>query len=323
MSHAAPVRVSHVGAGRFSRLAHGPALQRLASGAAPAVRLEGICDLDPTRPERAERFKQDFGYRQRFADVDEMIEATTPDLVVCSVPPRRAGALLRRVLSRGVAVFTEKPPATSARESTELAGLAADAGALAYVAFNRRRMPAVEFAKTWVQTTDTLRRVRACLARVDRREPDFVTTTGVHAIDTLRYLAGEIVEIASATTRPRHGSGCNVVASLRCDSGVTAALDIRVDASMALERYTLDCDASIVDVCICAPYSDASLWAGVRVHRGRDLVREVPADADWLNAAGILDEHRACLRALASRTPIDCSLEDAGRSMAVAEKIAM
>lgn len=316
-----PLRVVQVGAGRFSRLAHGPALQRLAAGADPAVRLEGVCDLDPTRPERAETFKHDFGYQRRFADVDEMIAATAPDLIVCSVPPGRSAALLRRVLPRGIAVFTEKPPAATAREARELADLASRSRTLTYVAFNRRRMPAIELAKDWVRRSDRLRHVHATLRRVDRREPHFLIMTGVHAIDTVRYLAGDVRVVDSIAHATRHGGGLNVTASLQFDAGITGAVEICVDAPMAVERYTLVCEASTVDVTVCAPYSDASFWAGIRIHRGARLELEVAADHDWLNAAGIMAEHRACLRSIAGQAPPDCSLDDACRSMAVVERM--
>jgi predicted dehydrogenase len=321
MGASPPYRVVQIGAGRFSRRAHGPALQRLAAGPDPIVRLEGICDLDAARPDRAGRFAHDFGHARCFSDVQRMIDDAAPDLIVCSVPPRWTPAVLRTLLPRGIAIFTEKPPARSAREAIELAELAARVTPFTYVAFNRRRMPAVEFAERWVRETDRLVRIRAQLLRVDRREPDFLITTGIHAIDTLRYLGGEASAVASTSSTPRHGCGRNYDARLRFETGVTGDLQIRVDAAIDIERYTLHCDTSIVDVSVCAPYSDASLWAGVRVYRGSQIEMEQAADRDWLIAAGIIDEHLACVRSLADGVPPDCGLADASRSMTLADSI--
>lgn len=307
-----PYRVVQIGAGRFSRLAHGPALQQLAAGPAPAVRLEGICDVDPLRPERAERFRDDFGYARSFADVARMLDEAAPDLVVCSVQSDWTPTIVRLALRRGLAVFTEKPPARTARESADLADMAARSQTLTYVAFNRRRMPSVEFAKAWIGGHDRLVGLRARLLRVNRRADDFLMTTGVHAIDTLRYLAGEVIGIESS-------SGTRT--SLHFNQGVRGDLEIRVDAPIAVERYTLTCEESVVDVTVGTPYSDASLWAGVQVRRGTHVETVLAADRDWLRAAGIIDEHRACLRSLAAQAESDCSLADASRTMAVAEAI--
>ena len=72
-------RIAHVGAGEWSRYAHGPALQRLAQQS--IVSLELICDL---QIERARAFREQFHYRLASDNIHEMLAEARPDAIVCT-----------------------------------------------------------------------------------------------------------------------------------------------------------------------------------------------------------------------------------------------
>ena len=71
------------------------------------------------------------------------------------------------------------------------------------VAFNRRYVPLLAELRERIRLLPagaTLQHVRYEMVRVNRRDPDF-STTAVHAIDAVRFIAGaDFAESASATS---------------------------------------------------------------------------------------------------------------------------
>ena len=112
---------------------HGPTLQRLAQRS--LVSLEVICDL---QLERAEEFRNQFGYRLASDNIDDALEHARPDAIVCTVQPSATAALVKSLLPLGVPLFIEKPPGISLVEARSLAAASEAAKVLTFVAFNRR-----------------------------------------------------------------------------------------------------------------------------------------------------------------------------------------
>ena len=100
-----PFRIAHVGAGEWSRYAHGPALQRLAQQS--VVSLELICDL---QIERARTFREQFHFRLASDNIHKMLAEARPDAIVCAVQPSATAELVKSLLPLGIPIFTEKPP---------------------------------------------------------------------------------------------------------------------------------------------------------------------------------------------------------------------
>jgi predicted dehydrogenase len=316
--HAAPV-LAHVGAGRFSRTAHGPALRRLADERPPRVTLDGIADLDPSRPDRARRFCRDFGYRAAHRDLGELMQKVCPDVFVCVVDPLRTAAAVADLLRTGIPVLLEKPPGQSSADAGGLAHLSLTHSTLHYVAFNRRRVPAVESARCWLSNRGTPCYARAAMLRQGRRGPNFAITTGIHAVDTIRYLTGE-VHWMNAWVTSSESTSRDYGATLCFESGTRGDIFLSMDSTETRESYVFEYDDSTrAEVTIGTPYSDPSIWAGFRVARGGRVLLEEQAPADRLVAIGIMGEYDAFLHALSAGRQPDCSLVDAWRSMIVAE----
>ena len=79
------------------------------------------------------------------------------------------------------------------------------------VSVNRRFMPFLNNALTWTRAAGPLRYVYARLLRHARTEPEFLWTTAVHAVDALRYVAGEL---ATAQIRALGKGGTTGTASI-------------------------------------------------------------------------------------------------------------
>jgi predicted dehydrogenase len=93
-----------VGVGSAATRAHLPAL--CAAEAEGTVRVVGACDPDPARRDAVLAVHPDAA---GFADNDEMLEATAPDLLVIATPPSAHLGEMAAALGRGVHVLCEKP----------------------------------------------------------------------------------------------------------------------------------------------------------------------------------------------------------------------
>ena len=304
-----------IGAGPFNRHNHAPALQRLAAGSAPAVALDAVCDLDL---DKAKRYAQDFGFRAAFGDLHEMIRSARPDAVYVLVPPAAAADVLCQVLPYGLPTFTEKPPGVTVEQAERVADLAAAHGQITYVAFNRRRTPALVKLKAWAAEHGPPRYVHATMLRTKRREEVFATGTAIHPLDALRYLAGDVAHIRTEA-QPYPGAVCRDF-RVRLDfvSGLTADLHVIVDSGVQLERYVVYTEGQTAEATVPGAYSSAHFCPGFRVHAGREVVEDCRAVDDPLVACGFLGEHEAFLRAIEQGESPDCSLQDARHSVRLA-----
>jgi myo-inositol 2-dehydrogenase / D-chiro-inositol 1-dehydrogenase len=234
-----------IGCGEHAASSHGPAQARYAA-AHPDLDLAACCDLDP---ERAVQHRERFGFSRSYTDPLVMLDEEKPDAAVLVVPESMTSVLGCAVLERGVPVLIEKPPG---RTLTELDRLIAAAETRTgrtkpvphQVAFNRRFVPLVQETRRRLAALgppSAIHHVHYEMTRVDRRDRDF-STTAIHGIDAVRFLAG--ADYARATFRyqelPRHGPGvCNIQMDAVMESGATAHLAFHPVAGVVVERATI------------------------------------------------------------------------------------
>lgn len=190
-----------VGAGYFSAF-HFEAWTRLET-----VQLTAICDVNP---EAAQSVANRFGIARTYVDYAEMLDAEKPDFVDVITRPDSHLSLTKDAVSRGIAVICQKPLAPTIGECRELVAVASDAGVPLMVHENFRFQPwyreirqmldqgtigdRLHSISTRTRTGDGWQK-DAYLARQPyfRTMPKFlIFETGVHFIDTFRFLGGEI-----------------------------------------------------------------------------------------------------------------------------------
>jgi predicted dehydrogenase len=281
----------------------------------PAISLEAICDLNP---ERAELFHRSFGYARTYTDFRLMIDQVQPDLIYVMVHPAATADVLEVVLPLGIPTFTEKPPGVTIAEAERLADLAAKRGTLNYVAFNRRRIPALEGLKLWVETNRPVRYVRAEMLRNRRLEEDFAVGTAIHPLDFLRYLCGDVARVSTITLPHAQAGARDYLVRLEFEGGALADLCVLVDCGLRRERYLAQTSNASLEVTVGAGYSSAFCVAGVREFRDDQLVLETAASDDPLAAGGFLTEHESFLDAVSRGHLPDCCLQDAYHSLRLA-----
>ena len=230
------MKVCQIGCGEHARVAHGPSQRRCAAERRDLV-LAGCCDLDPVR---AESFRRDFGFTRAFADPAAMLDAERPDAVVVVVPVEKTVAVGSLVLERRIPLLLEKPPGETVAEVDRLIA-AAEGGRVPHqVAFNRRFAPLVRELRRRIEEAGPVQHLHYEMTRVERRDPDF-STTAIHGLDAVRYLAG--CDYAEARFRyhelPALGPGvANVLVDATMASGVSAQLAFCPVAGVMVERAT-------------------------------------------------------------------------------------
>ena len=230
------IRIALAGCGEHSRASHAAPLARFAATHPNEIKLVAACDLNR---ERASEFCRSFGFAQAYEDLDRMLEVETPDACVCVMPIEKIGEVGIKLLERRIPCVIEKPLGTSLLAIERLARVARETQTPHMVSVNRRFMPYLNQARSWMQQHGPLRYVRASQVRHKRSEPDFIWSTAIHAIDALRYIAGEVETFDVTVPRARTSAATWYVISLGFESGTTGQVEILPTAGMVEESYEL------------------------------------------------------------------------------------
>lgn len=195
-----------VGAGYFSHF------QYEAWGRIPEVELVAFSNRDPLK---AAEITKKFGVPKLYADYREMFDAEKPDFVDVITPPPAHAAICREAAQRGIHVICQKPLAPTFEESQRIVADAAAAKVRFMVHENFRFQPWHRQIKQLLDKQSIGERLHSLSVRSRMgdgwgpnayipRQPYFreyprllVYETGVHFIDTFRYLAGEITRVTA------------------------------------------------------------------------------------------------------------------------------
>lgn len=228
------VRLAIVGCGEHSRNSHAAPLARYAAQQPGEVELVAACDLNA---DRAAEFCRSFGFARAYDDVEKMLAAEDIDGCVCIMPMEQIVPEAIRLLERGIPCVIEKPLGTSLAEAEKLARAARETDTPHMVSVNRRFLPYLNTAKSWIGKFGPLRYVRATQVRSARSEPDFIWSTAIHVLDALRSIVGEISYFEPDVQR--RSSALWYVISLRFESGATGRVEVLPTAGMVEESYEL------------------------------------------------------------------------------------
>ena len=246
-----PLRGLGVGAGYFSPF-HYEAWSRL-----DGAEIVAVCDPDA---DRAGRARAQFGIERRYADVREALDAERPDFLDVITPPSTHLELVREAADRGVHVICQKPLAPSLAEAERIVSLARDAGIRLMVHENFRFQPWHREIKRLLDA-GTIGATLHGLSFRSRtgdgwgpdaylaRQPYFramprllVHETGVHFIDTFRYLGGEVRRVYAVLRRLNPviaGEDCGLLVLEFARGGVGSWDANRYNESNAADpRYT-------------------------------------------------------------------------------------
>jgi predicted dehydrogenase len=207
-----PLRVATVGAGYFSRFQYDGWRHMAGDG---LVELVGLANRDPARgADAAKRY----GIARTFRSVEDLLEATTPDLLDIITPPPTHHGFVRAAVERGVPVICQKPFGVDYADALAMTGVAGAAGVPLIVHENYRWEPWYRAAKQFIGagglgTPHAIAfRLRPGDGQGPRayldRQPYFqtmprllVVETAIHWIDTFRFLMGEVQAVYARLRR--------------------------------------------------------------------------------------------------------------------------
>jgi virulence factor len=216
------VNVGLIGAGGMANGVHYPSLYEMKD-----VNMVALCDLvEDKLNATAERF----GIEKKYTDYREMIEKEDLDAVYILMPPHHLFDIAINCLQKKLHVFIEKPPAITTFQIQSMARVAKENGCLSIVGFNRRYIPMLNYAKKYVEEKGNINQVVATFykngsAIYYNGAIDVISCDAIHAVDTLRWLAGgEVTAVSSLVSQYNDVVPNSWNAIVRFDNGVSGVL---------------------------------------------------------------------------------------------------
>jgi predicted dehydrogenase len=291
------IRLGLIGCGAHSESGHAIPLARYKSTHPDKLLLAAVCDL---QIKRARDFSRKYGFLAAYRNVDDMLRQENLDGCIAVVPPGNISELGIKLLNLGIPCVVEKPLGASLAEAQALRDSAAATKTPSMVSVNRRFMPLLNRAIEWSSNAGPLRYVHCTLARHARKEPEFLWATAVHAVDTLRYIAGQVAAFDLRSLKPYSGVTAWYAMDLQFENGISGRVDVLPTAGMLEETYDLFGDGFRASVtCPFGPQLGWRCFRDGRLVEAENVPTETPEDI----VNGCYDEATAFLAALRDGTP--------------------
>lgn len=221
------IRLAFVGCGRHSTGTLLPNARLMRE-----VELVAMCDLDE---QKAQRAAKRYGAEHCYTDYHQMLEKEELDAVVVCGPPSMMQPIAKELLSTGMNVFMEKPPALTSSLCAELVEASKKSGAFCMVATHWRHGPAYSKARQLIHE-GKLGEPNLCHGWffapgpvgpgwVDDAFMMFLLGQGVHLVDCTRSLLGD-VEVVQAQARQTKGEFFSCSVLLKFTNGANGTLSM-------------------------------------------------------------------------------------------------
>lgn len=240
-----------VGVGYFAQF-HYEAWSRI-----PEVELSALCDL---RQDVGQQVAAKWGIDAVYTDYEKMLDEQKPDFIDIITPPETHLPIVQAAAKRGVAIICQKPLAPSLAEAQKLVETTETYDVPFMVHENWRFQPWYRQIKKLLNDQVIGEQLFYAHFRMRMgdgwqqdayldRQPYFrdmprllIYETGIHFIDTFRYLFGEVQEVYARLRRHNQeikGEDAALV-QMTFDSGQLACLDANRynESNVANSRYT-------------------------------------------------------------------------------------
>lgn len=214
------IKVGIAGLGRIGR-EHASVLQAL-----PGIEIVAGANRSP---KKRQAFCDEFEISGRYASVQEMLDGESLDAVIISVDALSIADEAGRVLNEGIPSLIEKPIGFNVREAEALAEKAAKNNVINLVGVNRRYYSNISAAMEAVEAQGGLRGlVVEAPERIWQDErplqsklvDGWIYANGVHCIDLMRFIGGELEECQSLPVPASDGRLESYHSLVRFSSGV-------------------------------------------------------------------------------------------------------
>lgn len=296
------IRLGLIGCGEHSEIGHATPLARYAATHPDAIALAAACDL---RPERAEMFCDKYAFATPYQQADDMLANEHLNVCIAVVPVERISEIGIKLLQANMPCVVEKPLGATVAEARQLLEVAKATETTNMVSVNRRFMPLLNRGMEWIKAAGTLRYVRCVMLRHARTELDFLRFTAIHALDTMRFIGGEVSasEIRTLTPAAPHWYAID----LQFENGVQGRIDVLPTAGLVEETYELAGDG--FRAVITSPFGPQRL---LRCYQENQLVLEEIAGSETPDdvTQGFYGEATELIEALSQGRRPQPSIED-------------
>jgi len=236
----AQAKVAVVGCGNFSTRSILPNFAFI-----PSADLVAVCDIVE---EKAKQCARRFGARRFYTDIDRMLENEELDGVFIIGPAPMHYELAPKVLSRGIPVYVEKPPAITSQQAKELAELADSKGVFGQVGFMKRFCDVYRMAKEIVSSDEF---GRLYFVRCKFAQGPYPSIWGIeqpckamligqlcHIFDLVRFFCGDVRRL-HALYREVTSTQFFFIVNIEFETGILGQLYLS----------SLDCKQGFRDIC--------------------------------------------------------------------------
>ncbi len=288
----------------------------------PTIQLRAVCD--PV-PENAARLAETLGAHAK--TLEAVLADPDIDAVILATPTPTHAALIRQAAGAGKHVFVEKPVAGTLAEAEAVIDVVRRAGVQCQVGFQRRFDPAYVEAKRAIGVGELGRLTTFRGVSRDPAPPplDFLKTSGglmvdlgVHDLDTMRFLVGEVAEVRAVGAVQRtpelaeFGLFDSAVATVRFENGALGTLelglhtvygyDIRAEVLGERGRVHLEMDAPL----------------HLTRYTAEGVVKRPPQGFEERFFEAYVAEFAAFARCLLTGRPVSPNAEDAAQTLKLA-----
>lgn len=180
------IKVAFVGCGKHSTENLYPALKYA------SMELIAVC---AKHLENAERCALSYGAESAYDDYRQMLNKEKIDGLIVCVNPELHYEISIEALKEGIPIFLEKPPASNSKEAKEMWELSDKVDKFLMVGFNKRFCATYAQAKKIIESGNFGKLnsivISSNVGATGGREA-LLLEVGIHYIDLLRYLGGEI-----------------------------------------------------------------------------------------------------------------------------------
>jgi predicted dehydrogenase len=173
-----------------------------------------------------------------FTDIDEMLDATHPELVTVCLPNEGHFAVTRQLLQRGIPLLVEKPLVFSLEEADELLGIASANDVFFGINFNHRFAEPVQRALAAINDGRLGAPVFATWrfggeANHGNSPHANLIETQCHGLDMLELFFGPISSVMAQMTNKTYGAYSTIAVALEFANGAVGTLLGSYDSSYA------------------------------------------------------------------------------------------
>lgn len=304
-----PIRVAVVGSGGIARGRHLPALAALGG----RVDVVALADLDASLVAAT---ADEWGVPGRYTDLDALLSAESPDLVIVCTPPVAHKDAVITSLDAGSWVWCEKPPALSLAEYDEVcAHEGSEHGPFAGYVFQHRFGSGAERLRRHLAEGTLGRPLVGVCNTLWFRGPSYFEVPwrgrwategggpsmghGIHQMDLMLSLLGdwsEVTAVMSTTARSTETEDVSM-AIVRLESGATVSVTNSLLSPRETSYLRFDLEHATVELEHLYGYDNAH-WRWTPAPH----VRDADAVASWAPAEDEPSSHRAQLASLLDST---------------------